>query len=170
MQSDAIAPTRICAHAMHALYTKPCTAYDTIPGSIGLCRRARQQEEWEARQEERKARQAEMAGEPFDKEVGSPLTLHPHLTRLNCKLCVIQLPHVQARLWSACSQPGFLSDYDIHGHKCHMLCSSPRTQSQAMLPAASSHNRDSGCMLLHLLYYHALYCHVICSARPNWHW
>lgn len=35
----------------------------------GHCRRAKQQEEWEARQEERKARQAEMAGEPFDKEV-----------------------------------------------------------------------------------------------------
>lgn len=43
-----------------------------IPRStpLGLFRRARQQEEWEARQEERKARQAEMAGEPFDKEVG----------------------------------------------------------------------------------------------------
>ncbi len=32
-------------------------------------RRARQQQEWEERQAERKARQAEMAGEPFDKEV-----------------------------------------------------------------------------------------------------
>ena len=65
---------------------------------LGLCRRARQQEEWEARQEERKARQAEMAGEPFDKEVGSPVTLHLHLTCLNCGLFVIQLPHVQAWL------------------------------------------------------------------------
>ena len=39
-------------------------------------RRARQQQEWEERQAERKARQAEMAGEPFDKEVTLPVLLN----------------------------------------------------------------------------------------------
>ena len=38
-----------------------------------MCRRAKQQQEWEERQAERKARQAEMAGEPFDKEVNLQL-------------------------------------------------------------------------------------------------
>ena len=47
---------------------------------MSLVRRARQQQEWEERQAERKARQAEMAGEPFDKEV-SQLSLAPFNSR-----------------------------------------------------------------------------------------
>lgn len=51
-------------------------------------RRVHQQQEWEERQAERKARQAEMAGEPFDKEVScfcsvTDLTLC-HLHSMNC--------------------------------------------------------------------------------------
>ena len=42
--------------------------------SFGLtrcwCRKEQQQKEWEGRQADRKAREAEMAGEPFDREVG----------------------------------------------------------------------------------------------------
>ena len=34
------------------------------------CRKEQQQKEWEGRQADRKAREAEMAGEPFDREVG----------------------------------------------------------------------------------------------------
>lgn len=55
-----------------------------------LCerRRAKQQEEWEARQEERKARQAEMAGEPFDKEVSLvPSSVETGSTSITLRQC-----------------------------------------------------------------------------------
>ena len=47
-------------------------------------RRARQQQEWEERQAERKARQAEMAGEPFDKEVRCSLNMSDTDTAVTC--------------------------------------------------------------------------------------
>lgn len=56
LQQDLLAVQRVCKGE--------CT--DKM---VCCVRRARQQQEWEERQAERKARQAEMAGEPFDKEV-----------------------------------------------------------------------------------------------------
>ena len=61
LQQDKLATQRV--------HTSECTNQ-----MVCYIRRARQQQEWEERQAERKARQAEMAGEPFDKEVSSAPT------------------------------------------------------------------------------------------------
>ena len=67
---------------------------------MSLVRRARQQQEWEERQAERKARQAEMAGEPFDKEVGQ-LSLVPFNSR---QLSMpSQMQHICHFCWNALS-------------------------------------------------------------------